>query len=157
MSSEFVKCHVTTFEEETAFLKREIDIYRKKFGVPLNPKKNYHAHKYEEMLAQKKTSVTCLLRATHAQQREIPEAQELLDRETFRLKFRLPVFGGRSEFEEFLVGDKIFLVVSGDPGTGKSSKLTQFVADFPNFFGQKVFFNKKTKIFRKFKNDLNSK
>ena len=53
-------------------------------------------------------------------------------RECFRLASRLPALSKRVEFEENVTQSQ-FLVVMGQTGSGKSTQLTQYLADMPQF------------------------
>ena len=55
-----------------------------------------------------------------------------MQRECFRLASRLPALSKRIEFEGKVTQSQ-FLVVMGQTGSGKSTQLTQYLADMPEF------------------------
>lgn len=58
-------------------------------------------------------------------------------RELFRLNSPLPALSKRQDFEKS-VCDHQFVVVMGQTGSGKSTQLTQYLADMPQFQKQTV-------------------
>ena len=58
-------------------------------------------------------------------------------RECFRLASCLPALAKRVEFEEKITESQ-FLVVMGQTGSGKSTQLTQYLADMPQFENKHV-------------------
>lgn len=58
-------------------------------------------------------------------------------REIFRLTAPLPALSKRQDFEN-AVNDNQFVVVMGQTGSGKSTQLTQYLADMPQFERQFV-------------------
>jgi HrpA-like RNA helicase len=58
-------------------------------------------------------------------------------REIFRFTAPLPALSKRQDFEN-AVNDNQFVVVMGQTGSGKSTQLTQYLADMPQFEKQFV-------------------
>lgn len=58
-------------------------------------------------------------------------------REIFRLTSPLPALAKRQEFEQAVIENQ-FVVVMGQTGSGKSTQLTQYLADMPQFSKQMV-------------------
>lgn len=58
-------------------------------------------------------------------------------RELFRLVARLPALAKRQHFEKAL-DENQFIVVMGQTGSGKSTQLTQYIADMTRFNGKYV-------------------
>ena len=63
---------------------------------------------------------------------EFADVEMRRQRECFRLASRLPALSKRVEFEEKVTQSQ-FLVVMGQTGSGKSTQLTQYLADMPQF------------------------
>lgn len=60
-------------------------------------------------------------------------------RELFRLTSPLPALAKRQDFEKAVIENQ-FVVVMGQTGSGKSTQLTQYLADMPQFANQIVGF-----------------
>ena len=65
------------------------------------------------------------------------DAEIRKQRELFRLISPLPALAKRQDFEQAII-DNQFVVVMGQTGSGKSTQLTQYLADMPQFENKTV-------------------
>lgn len=81
----------------------------------------------KELEMQTTTFQICFERASAFVDSDIRKKREL-----FRLASPLPALSKRQDFETS-VNDNQFVVVMGQTGSGKSTQLTQYLADMPQF------------------------
>jgi ATP-dependent RNA helicase DHX8/PRP22 len=88
--------------------------------------------KIDELEMQKSGAVFGFNRASLCADSEIRKKREI-----FRLTEPLPALSKRQDFEN-AVNENQFIVVMGQTGSGKSTQLTQYLADMPQFEKQFV-------------------
>lgn len=90
--------------------------------------------KIEELRMQKNNAQFGFDRASTCHDMKMRQKREL-----FRLTSLLPALAKRQDFEKAVIENQ-FVVVMGQTGSGKSTQLTQYLADMPQFANQMVGF-----------------